>query len=58
MNLSIIIGEDLDLENVMCSINLKLHLTDLVERRWDVGGDDLSHGEGDAHHNQQLSVQS
>jgi len=34
-----------------------LHFTNLIERGWDVGGDDLSHGEGDAHHNQQLSVQ-
>ena len=32
--------------------------TDLIERWWDVSGDYLSHGEGDAHHNQQLTVQS
>jgi hypothetical protein len=32
--------------------------TDLVKRGWDVGGDDLSHGEGNAHHHQQLPVQS
>jgi len=32
--------------------------TDLIERGWDVGGDDLSHGKSNTHHHQQLSIQS
>jgi hypothetical protein len=32
--------------------------TDLIERGRYIGGDDLSHGEGYAHHHQQLAIQS